>query len=222
MALVLPLGHKIGTTYQVLGSATFVKTIGKKHIFATCNHIIGTLRGKPLLMMPKHGGNISKIQDYPFLSKTLPLRDCEVLFIDSFNDLTFIITKDEDAPGSQDTPKEPVIIERYDEVNLGDKLSVFAYPLSISESFLMTSDVCFISAKARRLLTENYGVTEYVINYYSVKGASGGGVFRHSDNKLVGILRGNLAKTILGNTEINSLTSFVIPASLITENLKQI
>lgn len=222
MALVLPLGHNSDKKIEVLGSCTYVKSIGRKHVFVTCNHLFANLKSNPFIILPEHGGNISKIQSYPFVGNQLSLRDCVILFSDSFNDLVFLITKDDDAPEVVSNLIPPNIIENYNEVNLGDMLSVFTYPLSISESFLMTSDVCFVSALTKRLLNESFGVNEYVINYHSVKGASGGGVFRHKDNKLIGILRGNLAKTVFGSAEINSLTSFVIPANIITENLKEI
>lgn len=222
MALVLPLGHQSGKKIEILGSCTYVKSKALKHIFVTCNHLFANLKSNPFIILPDHGGNISKIQSYPFVGEKLRLRDCEILFNDPFNDLVFLITKEEDNPEAVSNIIPPNIINDYNEVDLGDMLSVFAYPLSISQSFIQTSDICFVSARTKRLLTDSFGVLEYVINYHSVRGASGGGVFRHKDNKLIGILRGNLAKTVFGSTEINSLTSFVIPASIITENIKNL
>lgn len=168
---------------QLLGSSFLAKRSQTKAFFICTLHQLGVSSDPIGLLIPRHEGNVTKVQGYEY--SNLPIAAATVEYADPISDFAVLSIP---IPLNSSL-QSPVISEASDNISVGLEVAVVGYPLSVIGSIVQTYDIANVSAMIQR----PYGIDEMVINRPTYSGSSGSVVVERSGNSIIGMVRGCIA-----------------------------
>ena len=204
MSYVFPVADE----EKLLGSAVIVSKHEKYILLATVLHLFGK-SDKIQVVIPPHGGDCSKPQSYPF--DNVPTILADIIVTDPFRDLAILSIK----PDNAQIPL-PKIARQSGQIPVSSKLAVLGYPFAPLGSILETWTPGYVTALAKRKISNFLEIDEIVLSNQAHPGSSGSAVVGLNDGILYGILRGSLSPPEVmkvGNIPIATDTSVTYATS---------